>query len=60
MTLFALSLVAAHLLVRKSRSKELQKCEDLKVVIPSMARNYALPHSDGREFAIPASIKEFE
>ena len=60
MTLFGLSLVAAHLLVRKSRAKELQKCENLKVVIPGMAKDYILPHSDGREFAVPATLPEFE
>lgn len=25
-----------------------------------MAKNYTLPHSDGREFAVPATVTEFE
>ena len=60
MTLVLISLLASHMMVRKARAQEAKKCENLKKVIPTMAKSYALPHSDGREFIIPATLSEFE
>lgn len=54
------TILVSYFLVRKERAKETEKCKNLKLVIPHMAKEYTLPKSDGREFIIPNKLSEFE